>query len=408
MKGKLGLILRVIVVSCFSVALMYGTYVFFVREKDTSAIKGETEENLASLSSVENLEKTSVTFAAVGDNLIHNNIYMQAKERAGAKGFDFSMPYEKVERLIKGADIAFINQESPIAEDIGPLSGYPRFNSPKAVGEHMVDLGFNLIGISNNHMFDQNTKGLLAHMDFWDSQDILMCIGAWRTPEDMEKPLLLEKNGITFGFVPMTEHTNGLNAEKGSPVRYIRTDEWDLIKKQLDMINKEADFQVASIHWGIENSLDASSAQKNLAKRLSDEGVDLIIGCHSHTLQPIEWIVREDGTRTLVIYSLGNFISSMMDSQNMLGGIMRMTIEKDLSTDETYIQSARLHPIVTQYEGKGRKNVRIIPLEEYTEELAASHGVKADYPNFSLSYLEGIVKRNIPLEFLNNVPINPC
>ena len=407
MRDKPGLVARVVLVSCFSIALMYGTYVFLVKGKEAEKVNENIEESIPRLSSDES-QKTSVTFAAAGDNLIHDNIYMQASQRAGGNGFDFFMPYEKVERLIKGTDIAFINQESPIAEDVAPISGYPRFNSPKAVGERMVDLGFNLIGISNNHMFDKNTKGLLAHMDFWESQDILLCMGAWRTPENMEKPLLIEKNDITFGFIPMTEHTNGLNAEKGSPVRYIRTDEWDLIKKQLDLINKASDFQVASIHWGIENSLDASSEQRSLAKRLSDEGIDLIIGCHSHTLQPVEWIVRKDGTRTLVIYSLGNFISSMMNSQNMLGGIMHMTIEKDFSTNETYIQSARLHPIVTQYEGRARKNVRIIPLDEYTDELAANHGVKADYPGFSLSYLEGIVKRNVPYEFLSDVPVNPC
>ncbi len=407
MKDKLKLVIKVALLSCLCVALMYGTYVFFSKNISYEESRHQEKQNVP-LPALTQEKRTSVTFAAVGDNLIHDNIYMQAKKRAGGSGFDFSLPYERAERFIKGMDIAFINQESPIAEDVSPLSGYPRFNSPKAVGGHIAEMGFNLIGISNNHMLDNGEEGAISHMDFWENQGVLMCMGMWRNPKEMEKPLLLEKNEITFGFLPMTEHTNGLSLPKDSPLRYIRTDEWQLIKNQLDMINKQSDFQVAVIHWGVENSLDASKAQRDLAKRLSDEGIDLIIGSHSHTLQPIEWITGENGRRTLVIYSLGNFISSMLDKQNMLGGIMQMTIEKDFAADETYIKNARLHPIVTQYEGRDRRNVRIIPLEEYTDELAANHGVRADYPEFSVEYLKSIISKNVPYEFLNSAPLNPC
>ena len=400
------LIIITVVLAVLSVGIMYGSHELLNKEKEEE--KEPSQEVIESVPEIVKPANPSVSFVAVGDNLIHDNIYKQAAARAGGNGFDFSLPYEKVERLISCNDIAFINQEAPIAEDVAPLSGYPCFNSPKAVGERMLDMGFNLVGIANNHMFDQGDSGLLAHMDFWEShEEVLLCMGAWRKPEDMEKPLLVEKNGITFGFVPMTEHTNGLNAKKGSSIRYIRTDEWELIKPQIDMINEQADFQIAVVHWGTEGILDANEGQKYLAKKLSDEGIDLIIGCHSHTLQPVEWIVREDGTRTLVIYSLGNFISSQSASPNMLGGVMQMNIEKDLDTDETYIRSARLEPVVTHYDGPERRDVRIIPLSEYTDEMASNHGVRANYPGFSVDYLKGIVERNVPFEFLQEVPVNP-
>ena len=400
------LIAVTVLLAVLSVGVMCTSHKIFERKEIEVSSSQEVLESLPPVE--EKPKKTSVSFAAAGDNLVHDNIYKQALERTGGESFDFTLPYEQVEELISCKDLAFINQEAPIAEDVAPLSGYPCFNAPKAVGERMTDMGFNLVGIANNHMFDKGDAGLLAHMDFWESrEEVLLCMGAWRNPEDMKKPLLVEKNGITFGFVPMTEHTNGLNAQKGSSIRYIRTDEWELIKPQIDMINRDADFQIAVVHWGTEGSLDANEGQKYLAKKLSDEGIDLIIGCHSHTLQPLEWIVREDGTRTLVIYSLGNFISSQSAAPNMLGAVMQINIEKNLLTNETYISSARLHPVVTHYDGNGRRDVRIIPLERYTNELASKHGVRAVYPGFSVEYLESIVSKNVPFEFLQEIPVNP-
>ncbi len=346
-------------------------------------------------------EPSKLHFMAAGDNLIHDNIYKQAAARTGGNGFDFDPPYQYVAGMFKDADVNFINQESLIAESAAPLSGYPQFNSPEAVGNKLVDMGFNVICMANNHMFDMGETGLIASMDYWDAQPVLS-MGAWRTEEDMQRPLIIEKEGIKIGFVPITEHTNGLKLPAETPLRFIRSDEYELMKQQVALARANSDFVVVSIHWGTENSNNTNDNQLELSQMFADWGVDLVLGHHSHTLQPMEWRTGQSGKRTLVVYSLGNFISSMLDPQNMLGGVLDLDIEKDPKTGETAITRAKMIPVVTQYDTTGRQNVRIYPFANYTDAFVSQHGMKQWHGHFSVSYLSGIIKKNIPAEFLNS------
>lgn len=347
-------------------------------------------------------EPSKLHFMAAGDNLIHDNIYKQAAARTSGNGFDFDPPYQYVTGLFDGADVAFVNQETIIAESVYPLSGYPLFNSPEAVGNKLVDMGFNVVCMANNHMFDMGEAGLNAAMDFWNAKSGVLSIGAWRSEEEMLRPLTIEKEGITIGFVPITEHTNGLKLPADTALRFIRSDEYDLMKQQVELAKANSDFVVVSIHWGTENSNEKNDNQLELAQMFADWGVDLVLGHHSHTLQPMEWRTGQSGNRTLVVYSLGNFISSMLDPQNMLGGVLDLDIEKDAKTGETAITRAGMIPVVTQYDTTGRNNVRIYPFVDYTDELVSKHGMKQWHGQFSLSYLSNIIKKNIPSEFLND------
>ncbi|HIT18467.1 MAG TPA: CapA family protein [Candidatus Fimivivens faecavium] len=381
-------------VGLFSVSMGFNRQTPAAPPANASSALGDTLET----EEPEPLPPATVRFVAAGDNLIHDNIYSQARARAGGEGFDFTLAYQGVEKLFVGADIAFINQETPIAESVFPLSGYPMFNSPEAVGDYVEKMGFNVVNHSNNHMFDMGERGLIATLDFWAGKPEILAIGAWRTEEDMKKPLLVAKNGITFGFVPMTEHTNGLSLPKDSAMRYVKTNEYDLMKEQVELAKANADFVVVSAHWGTENSTDANDNQRYLAQMFADWGVDLVLGHHSHTLQPMEWLEGADGNRTLVAYSVGNFISGMLNPQNMLGGVLDIDVTKDGETGEVAITRAKMIPIVTQYD-YGVKNIRVYAFEDYTPELAREHGMNRNVSYFGLDFLKSIYQKNIPEEF---------
>ena len=95
-----------------------------------------TNEDLADSQTPERQEKTKepeeVTILAVGDNLIHTSVYEDAET---AEGYDFHPMYQYVKGQISRADIATVNQETPLAESVYAVSGYPAFNSPDAAGE---------------------------------------------------------------------------------------------------------------------------------------------------------------------------------------------------------------------------------------------------------------------------------
>ena len=116
----------------------------------------------------ENAEPSySVHLVCAGDNLIHNYIYDQARERAGGNGYDFSFVYEKALKYFEDADIAILNQETIVTDEFEP-SSYPGFCSPGAVGDYVVDeIGFNVISMANNHILDMGEEGLVSTLDYW-------------------------------------------------------------------------------------------------------------------------------------------------------------------------------------------------------------------------------------------------
>ena len=335
----------------------------------------------------------SARIICAGDNLIHDVIYQQASYRAGYDGYDFSYVYENVEEYIESADLAILNQETVVTDKFQP-SNYPYFCTPEALGDHMVAIGFDAISMANNHVLDQREDGLLASLDYWDSEhpDIIR-YGAYRNKEDMDNIRVAEVNGITFAFLGYTEHTNGVayNGALGTEIVYL--DEIDVIEAQIKQADELADVVVVSPHFGIEISNEVSDSQRELSQKFADWGADIIIGTQPHTIQECNWIEREDGSKAFVYYCLGNFVSAMADARAMIGGLGEITVVKDLKTGEITLESPRIIPIITHY-GAGYSNITIYPYSQYNDSLASSHGL-----GLSMEYIEKILEY-VPKEFI--------
>ncbi len=312
---------------------------------------------------------TEITFLATGDNLIHPNIYIDARSRGSAdKTYDFLPLYADVAEQIGAVDYAFINQETVMAGEGYGYSGYPHFNSPRQLGLDLVTLGFDVIGLANNHMLDMGAQGLADSTAFWRSQPVT-AIGAL----DGSAPAITEKDGVKIGWLAYTYGTNSYAAPATSPVQvpYINR---EAIKADIDALRQEgAVAMVVSVHWGVENTHTPNEEQKELAQFLADEGVDVILGHHSHCIQPIEWLPQPDGTETLCIYSLGNCVSGMERPMNMVGGLFTFTLTGD--GDGGMKAVAPLFTPTVFFYGPGWYNTHVYLLEDYTEEIAASHGV---------------------------------
>jgi poly-gamma-glutamate synthesis protein (capsule biosynthesis protein) len=354
---------------------------------------------------------SSVTLKAVGDNLIHNTIYIQAQNRASnGQAYDFYPAYEKIAELLEGADFAFINQETLLASEVFEPSSYPMFNSPTEVGDTMLELGFNLFSHSNNHALDKGVKGINATLDYWENKEGLgedfLVTGLFRDENDMNHVRVMEKNGISLALVAFTEHTNGLKLPSAAENKIIYTNDTETIKNQIQAADQTADVVIVSVHWGIENSHEVTDAQRDLAQKMFDWGADIILGTHPHVLQPVESITSTNGERQgYVIYSLGNFISAQDAADNLVGGILDFTIYKNMGTGEISIGQPSLTPVVTHYETAWQKNLSLYPLSEYTEELAEFHGVRRNYPNFSVDYIWGMLEEVIGETYLQEKPM---
>ena len=261
----------------------------------------------------------------VGDALIHSNLYLDAKQADGT--YDFKPMLELTKPITSKYDLAYYNQETILGGTSLGLSSYPRFNSPTEVGDAFIDSGFNLVSLATNHTMDKGEIGVLNSLDYWTKQTNVVKAGSYSSFEERNQEKIYEINGIKYAFFSYTTWTNGLETPNGKEyLNNVYSDE----KAQTDIskVRDEVDVVLVAMHWGDEYSLGISERQLQIANYLSSLGVDIIIGTHPHVVEPIEFIGK-----TLVIYSLGNYISDQIGITRLTGLMLAVDIYKVIEND---------------------------------------------------------------------------
>lgn len=340
-----------------------------------------------------------VSVLCTGDNLIHGAIYMQAHARGNYSSYDFDYLYKNVSSFINNYNLCYINQETLINNVYEP-STYPTFSSPPELGSYLYNMGFRVFSISNNHTYDKGAGGIEATLSYWESMpnDVLVT-GLYTNVDSYINIPLYEKDGIVFAFLAYTEHTNGLPTPANASAHVIYTNNEEVLEQQIKLANELADVVVVLPHWGVENSHTVSDAQRMLAQKMCNWGADVIVGTHPHVLQDIEWLTNEaTNENTLIIYSLGNFVSAQSTPDNLIGGFFTFDVVKN----ETGIQieNVLFTPVITHY-GYNYSNITAYLYTDYSEELAYAHGVRSEYSYFNYSYIETVVRNTISDEYLH-------
>jgi poly-gamma-glutamate capsule biosynthesis protein CapA/YwtB (metallophosphatase superfamily) len=307
---------------------------------------------------------TTVKIAAIGDILIHNVVYYDAKTTDG--GYDFKPMFEPVKQYLETADITIANQETMIGGTEIGLSSYPRFNSPFEVGDALKYVGVDVVTLANNHTLDRGETAIQNAIKHWNSLNITYT-GAYKSKEDSEQIRYMNKNDIKFSFLSYTYGTNGIPIPKGKDylVNLINKDK---MKKEISEAKQNSDVVIVSMHFGNEYEMMPNNYQIDLAEFLAKEGVDIVIGHHPHVLQPVQWITRPDGKKTFVAYSLGNFISAMYGVDQLVGGILQLDVEKKVIGKNIEISLKEPTFIPTYTHAPGFKNFRILPMASVTND----------------------------------------
>lgn len=342
-----------------------------------------------------------ISFIAAGDNIIHENVILDAKEYAefvpNGKTYNFEPMYSELSEIISAADIAFINQEGPIGGSVLGYSGYPHFNAPDEVGTALVNAGFDIINIANNHVLDKGEQGYKNSIDFWESQPVTL-LGGYKSEEDFNTIRYIEKDGIKIALLSYTYTTNSFLPPTSE--LYVPYYDKTIVDKQSKEARENADVVIVSMHWGTENSFDVNSAQKEYRDILVKNNVDVIIGTHPHVLQPIELSDRPDGKKTLVAYSLGNFLSRQQYTKNMVSGLLSFNIKVSAENNEIYVESPIFTPTVCFYNLNNRR-IKVYRFSEFTEEMLKNHGCH-QFETPSYSQMIKYVTDTIDKEFLSD------
>ena len=290
-------------------------------------------------------EISRITFAAAGDVIPHQPVVQSAaaqsrraaepqkespsdtKESAASQtpspgnhgGWDFL--FANVADVLREADFSFVNLETPIAPSHSHGSKPFRFDAPINLLQALNFSGVKIVSFANNHVFDQGYAGFGETQDRLREQGLLFT-GAGSTAEAAWKPVILEKNGIKVGWLGMTRWLNGgRNPEKegdphvaffpypGESLGATGLDE-SAVLEAIKAARTQCDLLVISIHWGVEYATAPNAKDVDIAHDMLEAGASAVIGHHPHVLQPIETYLTHDERNTVIVYSLGNFISN--------------------------------------------------------------------------------------------------
>ncbi|MFD1452274.1 CapA family protein [Oceanobacillus sojae] len=305
-----------------------------------------------------------VTVAAIGDILIHDRVYDDAWD--GEK-YDFKPMLAKVADYLKEPEITVANQETIMGGESIGLSGYPNFNSPFEIGVDLQDAGVDIVTMANNHTLDRGEEAIQNAIAYY--KEIGMpYTGSFQSKEDQSEIRVLETDqDISVAFLSYTYGTNGMPIPDGKPYLVNLIDR-EQIKEEVEKANELADVTIVSLHFGVEEERTPNQDQADLAQYAADLGVDVVIGNHPHVLQPVEWLEGKEGNKTLVAYSLGNFLSGQYQFYNRIGGIFEFDLVKE--EDKVRVKAPRFLPTFVEFEEDGdtMSNIQVVPLEKASEE----------------------------------------
>jgi hypothetical protein len=175
--------------------------------------------------------------------------------------------------------------------------------------------------------------------------------------------VIVERNGFRIGFFAYTFPPNSYGDARGE-IRYWQSDwavhqlnfaDWsaEYRAEGLDLIARHAraardahvDWLVALVHWGREWQFQPTPDQRLAGRDLIDQGFDLVVGSHSHVLNPVE-VYRD----RLIAYSLGNLISDFRPWEARTGAVLQVDLRR-ASERRLAIADFRAVPVLTEEPG---------------------------------------------------------
>lgn len=303
----------------------------------------------------------STNTSSDGDGIVHiciggdTSIDGEFADFASSRSPDY--PWEDISGIMSGADIAIVNLETCVSEQGASekREGYG-FETPPKMLEGFKNAGIDAVNLANNHVRDFGYDALLdTFSNLFDYG--IKYFGAGRDYDEAGDLLIFERDGVKIGFtgankvylsqdcVADEEHA-GVNQ-----IGEIGDESTERFAERLSEYDTLCDVLIVFIHAGTEEVYDVTSYQKDISRLCIDAGADIIVGGHSHTLQPIEFYKGKP-----IIYSIGNLIFWHIDDDlDGLAAIFDISVSKSgfigLTLRPVFIKNYKAN-ILSEGEGK--------------------------------------------------------
>ena len=362
-------------------------------------------------------EKKKVNLTLVGD-LMFEGLYLDSINAGDDPNTYLSMVADK---YFKKDDLTIGNLETTITDNNKlKVNGYGyEFCTPQEVIKGLDNNSVDVLGTTNNHSTDRGIDGINNTIDYLKDNTNIMSVGTYKSKEDRANLRIKEINGVKVGFIAYAlglndfgkyitnEESYRLGLYRNPPSYNVITEEnKELIRQEIRTLRKECDVLVAIMHWGQEFHFEEREIDQHaLSRLLNEEHVDIVLGSHSHCMQPIEWYTGSDNYKTLVFYSLGNFTSSDYSLDGRAGPeyvkayqialLANIDVELD-DNNKVLFNKISTEPIINYY-NKDKRDFRMIPLSMYNETYEKNHYMYET--GLNKTYINDLYSRIVPDEF---------
>ena len=372
--------LRVKIIIAAVVLIACGAAIFLLaggndRSGEENEAQAQVQETLPVVQETEALQSnrspvTVVHVRAAGDLNVTDSVIAAG---AGAMGYDFRECFMNVAPVLASADLTMLNFEGNLCG--GPY-GTASTSAPQELAEALRAAGVDIVQMANSCTVNNGLIGLTSTLSAFRAAGIEP-VGAYATPAEFRQTkgyTICEVQGIKIAVVAFTKGVGSMGLPAGNEdcVNLLYTDyattyqdiDTEGIKSILKAVASEKpDITIAMLHWGSEFNDAISASQKKIVTLLQGQGVDVILGTHSHRVQQIDF---DETKGTLVAYSLGDFFGDATAAGSNYSIILDVEITQDRDLGETKVTGFSYYPIYTLKEGETCDNQRRVVMIDTT------------------------------------------
>ena len=290
---------------------------------------------------VNDLLDNSIRISYVGDLILLKDNVIGAKNNSTGK-YEFDGMFQYTSKHFHESDLSIGVFEGPSAGNNTSFStsnyddGIPLFlNFPDEFAEAIKRAGINLVTTANNHLLDKDLEGAMRTLDILDQLNITH-VGSYRNKDEQNKICTINIKGIKIAVLAFTSIMNNYKMEtlyeKYKYLTNIIPTKDNIFYNQIyrDIENEfykakkiSSDIILVLVHMGDEFLHHTTKFQDEWNKILSGLGADIILGDHSHAVQPLQYIGN-----TLIINCPGNFANSYIKGDGDSTAIIDIYIHK--------------------------------------------------------------------------------
>lgn len=314
------------------------------------------------------MKEEPITLVFAGDILLDGFV----GDQIAARGVNY--PFEKVAPVMKKADLAFANLETPVSIRGKAENKTFAFRSKPETLKGLVYAGIDGVTLANNHILDYGQQAMLDTLIHLDRNGIGYT-GAGKNVQEAFKPYVKTVKGRKIAVIGASRVLSGTSwhagADKpGAASAYSEEPLLGTIKKSA----KENDFTVVYMHWNQEFKDYPEAYARSLAKKMIDSGADLIVGAHSHCLMGVEFYQNKP-----IYYSLGNFVfnrSTRGGDKTLDSMLLHVTLQgQTVSTSVTPVKILRGQPNYMD-EKYNKQTIALLNKLSYNAQVDAKGNVK--------------------------------